>query len=273
VDLDSAIWQGIQLTQIRGPILMDQSGVRFGAMTVSDGMKPRRLSAKVAGGKIEVDGMASSSGLGGFTVAASLVDADLERIACDSRGTPHRFKGRVFGSAEISGTRAGTHSLRGHGQLRLRDADVYELPLVVAMLKMLRVKAPDRSAFGSSFIQFRIAGPHAYLDEIELAGDAISLVGNGEVGFDGDVQMTFRSIMGDAEEQLPAMKRMLGGASGQFLLLHVDGSLDSPELSTEAFPTLAAAIQKLQSQRLEKSKSRRTASRPLQAGITSQGGM
>ena len=129
------------------------------------------------------------------------------------------------------------------------------------MLKMLRVKSPDRNAFGSSFIQFRIAGPHAYLDEIELAGDAISLVGNGEVGFDGDVQMTFRSIMRDAEEQLPAMKRMLGGASGQFLLLHVDGSLGSPELSTEAFPTLAAAIQKLQSQRQEKTKPRRTASR------------
>ena len=267
IDLDSAIWRGVQLTQVRGPILMDQSGVRFGAMTVSDGMTPRRLSAKVAGGKIEVDGMASSSGLGGFTVAASLADADLERIACDSHGTPHRFKGRVFGSVEISGTRTGTHSLRGHGQLRIRDADVYELPLVVAMLKMLRVKSPDRNAFGSSFIQFRIAGPHAYLDEIELAGDAISLVGNGEVGFDGDVQMTFRSIMGDAEEQLPAMKRMLGGASGQFLLLHVDGSLGSPELSTEAFPTLAAAIQKLQSQRQEKTRTRRAASRPVRPEV------
>ncbi len=268
IDLDSAIWQGVQLTQVRGPILMDQSGVRFGAMTVSDGMTPRRLSAKVAGGKIEVDGMASSSGLGGFTVAASLVDADLERLACDSHGAPHSSKGRVFGSVEISGTRAGTHSLRGHGQLRIRDADVYELPLVVAMLKMLRVKSPDLNAFGSSFIQFRIAGPHAYLDEIELAGDAISLVGNGEVGFDGDVQMTFRSIMGDAEEQLPAMKRMLGGASGQFLLLHVDGSLGSPELSTEAFPTLAAAIQKLQSQRQEKTRPRRTASRPAHPEVS-----
>ena len=269
IDLDSAIWQGVQLTQVRGPILMDQSGVRFGAMTVSDGMTPRRLSAKVAGGKIEVDGMASSSGLGGFTVAATLTDADLERLVCDSHGSPHRSKGRVFGSVEMSGTRAGTHSFRGHGQLRIRDADVYELPLVVAMLKMLRVKSPDLNAFGSSFIQFRIAGPHAYLDEIELAGDAISLVGNGEVGFDGNVQMTFRSIMGDAEEQLPAMKRMLGGASGQFLLLHVDGSLSSPELSTEAFPTLAAAIQKLQSQRQEKARPRRTASWPVQSKVGS----
>ena len=130
------------------------------------------------------------------------------------------------------------------------------------MLKVLRIKPPDRNAFGSSLVQFRIEGPHAYLDEIELAGDAISLVGNGEVDLDGNLRMTFRSIMGDAETQLPAMKRMLGGASGQFLLLHVDGTLGDPELSTEAFPTLAAALQKLQSQRQENGRGRRLASRP-----------
>ena len=66
------------------------------------------------------------------------------------------------------------------------------------------------------------------------------------------------------------MKRMLGGASGQFLLLHVDGTLGSPELSTEAFPTLAAAIQKLQSQRQEKTKPRRMAIRPVRPEVKSE---
>jgi len=262
LDLDSAIWRGVQLTQVRGPLTMDQTGVRFGALAAADGGPARRLSATMAGGTLEVDGMASASGLGGFTVAATVADANLERLACDCRGTPHRYRGRVFGSIEVSGTRTGTHSLRGEGQLRLRDADIYELPLVVAMLKVLRVKPPDRNAFGSSQVQFRIEGPHAYLDEIELAGDAISLVGNGEIDFDGNMQLTFRSIMGDAETQLPVMKRMLGGASGQFLLLHVDGTLGESELTTEAFPTLAAALQKLQSQRREQGRGRRFAGRP-----------
>jgi hypothetical protein len=133
--------------------------------------------------------------------------------------------------------------------VRLRDADIYELPLVVAMLKMLRIKSPDLNAFGSSIVDFRIEGPRAYLDNIELSGDAISLVGNGEIDFDSNVHMTFRSIMGDSATQLPAMKRVLGGASGQFMLIHVDGTLPHPEMTSEAFPTLAAAIQKLQSQR------------------------
>ena len=149
----------------------------------------------------------------------------------------------------MSGSRAGSHSLSGQGQVRLRDADLYELPVIVALLKILRVKAPDRTAFESSMVDFRIEGPRAYFDTIELSGDAISLVGAGEIDLDSNIKLTFRPIMGESETQLPAMKRLLGGAGGQFMLVHVDGTLGEPVTSTEAFPTLAAAVQSLQAQR------------------------
>ncbi len=249
--IDSAMWRGIQLTGVQGPLAMDASGVRFGATAARPGEQgtPRRVSARVAGGTLLLDGSVAAGDPGGFAVTASLGDADLERLAGDTLSAAHSYRGRVFSTVEVSGSRGGTHSLVGRGQVRLRDADIYELPLVVAMLKMFRVKAPDLNAFGSSIVDFRIEGPHAYLDNIELSGDAISLVGNGEIDFDSNVHMTFRSIMGDSATQLPAMKRVLGGASGQFMLIHVDGTLPNPEMTSEAFPTLAAAIQKLQSQR------------------------
>jgi hypothetical protein len=44
------------------------------------------------------------------------------------------------------------------------------------------------------------------------------------------------------------------------MLIHVDGTLAHPEMTSEAFPTLAAAIQKLQSQR-------RGADQPRTAGV------
>ena len=249
--IDSAMWRGMQLTAVQGPIAMDASGVRFGATAARAGEQgaPRRVSARVAGGTLLLDGSVAAGDPGGFAVAASLGHADLERLAGDTLSSAHPYRGRVFSTVEVSGSRGGAHSLAGRGQVRLRDADIYELPLVVAMLKMLRVKAPDLNAFGSSIVDFRIEGPRAYLDNIELSGDAISLVGNGEIDFDSNVHMTFRSIMGDSATQLPAMKRVLGGASGQFMLIHVDGTLPHPEMTSEAFPTLAAAIQKLQSQR------------------------
>ena len=258
VAIDSAIWRGVQLTAVQGPLVMDEGGVRFGMSAgQSDQGRPRRLSARVAGGSVYIDGSVAAGEAGTFALAASLGDADLERLAVDSvaglseSAAVQRYRGRAFGTIELSGSRAGMHSLVGRGQLRLRDADIYELPVMVALLKVLRVKAPDRKAFGSSLVDFRIEGPHAYLDNIELSGDAISLVGNGEVDFDSQVRLTFRSIMGDSETQLPVMKRVLGGASGQFMLIHVDGTLTNPEITTEAFPTLSAALQQLQAQRRE----------------------
>jgi hypothetical protein len=251
--IDSAICRGVQLTGIAGPLALDGSGVRFGSVANHVGEStPRRLAARVAGGTLLLDGNVAAGDGGGFAISASLADADLERIGADTfRGAAaggRAYKGRVFGTLELTGSRAGTHSLAGRGQVRLRDADIYDLPVVLAMLKVLRVKAPDLRAFGSSAVDFRVEGPRAYLDNIELSGDAISLVGSGEVEFDSSVHLTFRSIMGDSQSQLPAMKSMLGGASGNFLLIHVDGTLAAPKITSEAFPTLAAALQQWQAQ-------------------------
>lgn len=250
LDLDSAMVRGVQLTAVQGPLMFDPQGVRLGAAgDAPGGTVARRLSARVADGTLLVDGSIQTGTAGGFAIAASLHDADIGRLTAEATGMPQRYRGRLVGALELRGSRAGTHSLTGRGSVRLRDADIYELPVVVALLKILRVKAPDRNAFGTSLVDFRIEGPRAYLDNIELAGDAISLVGAGEVDFDGQLQLTFRSIMGDSQTHLPGMKRLLGGASGQFMLVHVDGTITEPVTSTEAFPTLAAAVQKLQTRR------------------------
>jgi len=250
VAIDSAMWRGVQLTSVCGPLAMDAAGARFGAQAGADPQAAaRRMTARVADGILEVDGSVAAGDAGAFAVTASLSNADLARVAGDMSGGPHHYQGRVHGGIEIRGSRAGTHSLVGRGQVKLTDADIYELPVTVALLKILRVKNPDRNAFTSSLVDFRIEGPHAYLDTIELSGDAISLVGNGEVDFDSQINLVLRPIMGEAETQLPAMKRLLGGASGQFVLVHVDGTVTEPTTSTEVFPTLPAAVQRLQSRR------------------------
>jgi hypothetical protein len=250
IAIDSAMCRGVQLTAITGPLAMDAAGARFGAQAGTDRRaEARRLTARIADGTLTVDGSVAGGDAAAFSVACSLADADLARLTADMAGGGHAYRGRVHAGLRIRGSRAGRHSLAGEGQVRLVDADIYELPVMVALLKILRVKVPDRSAFTSSLVDFRIEGPHAYLDNIELSGDAISLVGNGEVDFDSNVNLVLRPIMGEAQAQLPAMKRLLGGASGQFMLVHVDGTLAEPTTSTEAFPTLSAAVQRLQSRR------------------------
>ncbi len=261
--IDTATWRGLQLTAIRGPLVLDSAGARFGApaASVSQPGSTRRLTARVAGGTMQLDAQVAASEVGQFVVGLALADVDLSRLTGDIFGRPTTARGRVNAALEVGGTRSGTHSLAGRGHVRLRDANLYELPVIVSLLKILRVRAPDRTAFGSSRVDFRIEGPRAYLDTIELSGDAISLVGTGEIDLDSNISLTFRPMMGESENQLPAMKRLLGGAGGQFMLVHVGGTLADPVTSTEAFPTLAGAVQKLQAQRKEPPTDR-TAGRP-----------
>jgi len=253
--VDSAICRGMQLRQIQGPLVMDPQGVRFGSFATAGEQPARRLTAQLAEGNLAIDGGVGTDGA--FRVLMGLESASLERLVADLSGASTAYRGQLEGTLELAGVRSARHSLTGRGHLKLDDADLYELPLIVSLLKVLRVKAPDRTAFESSVADFRIEGPHVYLDSVELAGDAVSLVGNGEIGFDSTTHLTFRSIMGDSQAQLPAMKRMLGGASGQFMLIHVDGTLAAPEMTSEAFPTLNALVQQFQSQGLMGQEGRR----------------
>ncbi len=57
---------------------------------------------------------------------------------------------------------------------------------MVSLLKIMRAKAPDTTAFTQSDIAFDIQqGEHIILKQINLDGDAISLSGNGELTLDG----------------------------------------------------------------------------------------
>ena len=112
--LDSAIWRGVQLTAVQGPLVMDQEGVRFGLTAGGEEGRSRRLSARVAGGSVYADGSVSAGPGGTFAVAAAVSDAQIERLAGDMSalsGAAQKYTGKVFGAIEVSGARTGTHSL------------------------------------------------------------------------------------------------------------------------------------------------------------------
>ena len=67
--------------------------------------------------------------------------------------------------------------MSGRGSVELSDADIYELPLMVSLLKFLSIRAPTLNAFSTATMDFRIEGEHIYLDTVDFNGDAISFNG------------------------------------------------------------------------------------------------
>jgi hypothetical protein len=175
-----------------------------------------------------------------------VADGDLNRFCTEAIPGRQSLQGKVLASARLQGNASGLHSLVGEGQVQLRDADIYELPIMVALLKILNFREPNTNAFSTSDIKFRINGEHIALDEIEFCGDAVSLRGKGDMKLNSEINLTLHSLVGRSDLQLPALKTLMGGASEQIMQIHVTGTLADPKTSREAFPTISQALQSLQ---------------------------
>jgi hypothetical protein len=173
---------------------------------------------------------------GKFTLEATLDQASLAKIAQETGNTAPEISGKTFGMLQMTGTTRGKHTWKGAGSVRLREAYLARVPFAVALLKPLSVRSPEDSAFTTSDIDFRLQGDDVILDRIDLAGDAISLKGNGRLKEQKQIDLMFYTQVGRRDPQL--LRPLMAGASPSFLLIEVTGTIDNPAVKKTAFPVL-----------------------------------
>jgi AsmA-like C-terminal region len=244
LDLDAATYKNFQFTQIRGPLWIDNYTILLGmaADTRAQSPAPQRASAKIFGGTIQADCQVSLGTAPQYALQATLTDGDLAQFAKENVSGRQRLNGKVVATVGLQGSPRDRDTLKGGGSIRLTDADIYELPIMVALLKILSLHVPDSTAFTKSTIDFRVQGEHILLDHVALSGDAVSLFGQGQMNFDRQINLTFHSLGGREEFQLPMLRTVLGHASRQIMQIHVEGTLDHPITRGEAFPGVSHAI-------------------------------
>ena len=247
IDLDSIMYQGFQFTRVTGPVWIDRERVAFGAWAdqPQPGQQPRRLQALVLGGTLAGDVHISLEDEKYFTLQAQLNKANLAQYAREHLAQQRSVTGTASGMLRLSGTSSGADTLRGDGQLWLRQANIYELPVMVALLKILKIKPLDNTAFTSSDVEFRVNGEDIYLDRIVFDGDAISLKGAGEVNLDRQVNLQFYTLVGKDSRRIPIIWPLMAGASRRILMIEVTGSLDNPVTTRNVLPGLNSTIERL----------------------------
>ncbi len=246
--VDSLTFKDFQFTQVQGPLYFDEKQMLFGmaAQRQQPNQPPPHLTAKVYGGSMQADCTVTLAEKSRFSLQALLIDGELKRFAHEAVPGKQKIDGKVLASINASGDTSGIHSLVGRGQIRLTDADIYELPFMVSLLKLLSVKPPDATAFTTSSIDYRLEGDHVYFDKISFNGDAISLEGSGEMDFDSSVRATFHTLVGRSDWQLPVLKTVIGAASRQLMQIHVSGTLADPKMTREVLPVVNQALQQAQ---------------------------
>jgi len=250
LDLDSLFYRNMQFTEVLGPIYIDEKHVLLGAAAHPAGSAeaPRHITARAYQGTVLSDGVIRLTPTPHYVFDASVSGAELEEVARDWMDGSQQVRGKLLANVHLEGNDYAPGAAQGYGTINLRDANIYQLRAMVSMLKVLSVKPPDPTAFTKSDINFRIDAGHLYFDQIHFIGDAVSLKGNGEMDFDGDVDLKFYACVGRAERRIPLVGPLFREASQQFMQIQVAGPLKNPEITREHFPGVMHSLQQLQAE-------------------------
>ncbi|MBN2475715.1 MAG: AsmA-like C-terminal domain-containing protein [Pirellulales bacterium] len=253
--IDSLTYKDCQFTQVMGPIWIDDEQVLLGShvghwqnrnTAQSAQRKPRPITAKVFGGTVYGDGSVALGAQPRYRMHATLANADLSRCAQEVMAGRQNLKGSMIAAVDLWGIGRSINNLGGRGIVRLRDADIYELPVMIALLKILSIREPDRTAFSKSDIEFDIRGNYINFNKINFNGDAVSLLGKGWMDFDKKIGLTFHAVVGRDEMRVPVLHEVMGGASRQIMQIQVRGDLHNPQTEKVALPFVKEVWEQLQ---------------------------
>ena len=252
LSIESALWNRIQFSSITGPYQINNNQLFLGSGAPEilkyvfpntpnsfhrpipsgpDG-KPQQLCAKLFGGDFRADIVTLSGNASQFGVNMSLHNARLEQ--CGEVTQSERLLGKFHAAIIMRGVGGDANSLRGLGKMQLEEADIYHLPAMVSMLKLLSVKEPSQNAFSDAEARFRIVGNHLFFDDINFRGDAISLYGNGMMDFNKRVNLSFRTEVGKGEKTIPVIHDLFSGVSKNTMRIRLEGPINQLQIRRES---------------------------------------
>jgi hypothetical protein len=95
--------------------------------------------------------------------------------------------------------RTGQPVLTGTGQIDVLNGRLYNLPVLLPLLKLLKLQSPDQTAFEEAHALFELHGDRLRVTQLDLIGTALSLGGSGELDLKGDeVRFEFYTVWSQA---------------------------------------------------------------------------
>jgi hypothetical protein len=157
------------------------------------------------------------------------------------------LSGLASASLYLSGQGTDWNELNGNGSIDVPDGKMYNLPLLLDLLKVIGLRAPDRTAFEEMHASFDIHGPRVTVNRLDLFGNAISLRGAGEMNLDGtDINLNFHADWARITQALPpGIKQIPPALSNQLLTIKMHGKLGDIQCTKEPMPVLFDPLKRM----------------------------
>lgn len=253
IDFESVFVKGYQFTQVQGPFRIEGKKLVLGsrnalAQIKTTGMPPKvestgpHIVARAIEGMVTLDAIAQLEGATPYHVLVTLQDGNLARYAQLYMPGRDKLMGLMNGWADLRGRGASAQGLEGRGQLLVKPAALYEIPVIVAIFNALTLTPTDKTAFRQANVDFTIGGERFLLRPVFLQGDAISLWGGGSIGFNGNVNLEFRSSVGRNRLPIPLVSEVIGEATKGVVGVEVRGTSKAPVAKVKNLPQVEEAL-------------------------------
>lgn len=156
---------------------------------------------------------------------------------------PVQAKGLLEGRLALTGRFNDPSSRRGGGAVFIRKAEMFKVPLVLAILQVVNLAIQDNNAFTDARLAFAVDGDELLLDEIDLRGRSFSMVGAGRVQI--PTETLDLTLLVGSPLKLPRMEvltELVEGVARELVEVHVEGTLEKPAFRTEMVRSVKSAL-------------------------------
>lgn len=238
--LDSVSLLGQQVTDLETPFHIGQGWAELGD-----------LRGKLLGGEIAGQFRVSLVDTPHYFAGLTVNGADLQRYAKTLPGR-QTFRGLVHGRLEFDGLGNDLRTLRGRGEAHVVNGQLGELPLLLRLVKKvqtLNLSPAGKSMFDAADIALTVSNGETVFNPIRLTGNAFSLLGQGTMDVQGNVDLRFKPVYGRDRLHVPLLSDAVREASGQLLVIRARGPIAFPRFDPEPLPRVADSVRSIGNRR------------------------
>lgn len=238
IALDRATVLNQPLTNVHMPFVMRKDSPEV--LRIPD------LKAGFFGGTLDGEARVEFTSTFRYALLVNVSQVQLEKVGAHNFGKSADLSGLANGGIYLEGESSELEGMKGKGRIDVPSGKMYRLPVLLDLLKWLGLRVPDRTAFETARLRFRIEGPRLHIEELDLYGNAVSVRGDGSMNLDGsDLKLDLNADWGKIMLLLPAgMTDLTREISNQILRVKVRGSLSEVKFEKELIPAVTSPLKK-----------------------------
>ena len=178
----------IAKTSLRDRFFLEelQSPLRYDATQLDFSQISARTGNGELTGRFTIEPLTEDSP---FSFKIKFQEVQADRIVANAGGGHGTVRGRLEGFLEASGKTANPDALGGQGEIILRDGQVQQYSLLVALGQLLQIEELRQLQLDQAQVRFHLTPGVVTIDELVLRSKNIRLSATGTVSFDGKLQL------------------------------------------------------------------------------------